>query len=238
MRITIAAALALVLAACGSSAQNKKGAGMAEEGFVALFDGVSTKGWHTYNQTAVGSAWKVENGALRLDVSNKVNGKVQGGGDLVTNDSFDNFHLKLEWKVSPGANSGIMFYVKEDAAYSHTYLTGPEMQVIDNDRHSDGKIAKHRAGDLYDLIACTRETVKPVGEWNLAEIIANKGQIELRLNGGTVVKTSYGDAAWKAMVANSKFKSMPAFGTFSSGKISLQDHGDEVWYRNIMIKKL
>jgi hypothetical protein len=211
-----------------------------EKGFKLLFDGKTTQGWHTYNKTGIGAAWKVEDGTLHFDPAARVQeqGKWTGGGDIVTNEEFENFHLKLEWKVAPGGNSGIMFYVKEDPSLPFSFHSGPEMQVLDNAAHPDAKIFKHRAGDLYDLIPCSKEMVKPAGEWNLAEIIANKGSIELRLNGETVVQTSYGDDAWKKLVAGSKFKSMPAFGTFTKGRICLQDHGDKVWYRHIMIKSL
>jgi hypothetical protein len=112
------------------------------------------------------------------------------------------------------------------------------MQVLDNDGHADGKINKHRAGDLYDLIASSSEPVKPVGEWNLVEIISNNGKLDFKLNGKNIVSTTMWDAQWNSMVAGSKFKTMPGFAFYKSGKIALQDHGDEVWYRNIEIKKL
>ena len=223
---------ALLLTAMISTNSNAQ---KADKGFVSLFDGKTTTGWHTYGRNLAGQAWKVEDGALHLVPT----GKKEDAGDLVTNKEYGNFHLKVDWKVAPGANSGILFHIKEDAEkYHQTYSTGPEVQVIDNDGHSDGKITKHRAGDLYDLVKSSSEPVKPVGEWNTAEIISNKGKLEIRLNGVTVVSTTQFDDNWKALIAGSKFAKWEGFGTFTSGKISLQDHGNEVWYRNIMIKEL
>ena len=208
-------------------------------GWVSLFDGKTTSGWHSYGREAATDRWKVVDGVLCLDTSKKNSPAKQVGGDLVSNAEYGNFDLKLEWKISPNGNSGIIFYVHEDTVkYKNTYNTGLEMQVLDNDGHADGKIHKHRAGDLYDLIKSTSEPVKPVGEWNQAEIIVNKGKLELKLNGVTTVSTTLWDDNWKKLVAGSKFKTMPNWGTFTSGKIALQDHGNTVWYKNIMIKKL
>jgi hypothetical protein len=129
--------------------------------------------------------------------------------------------------------------VHEDKAkYANTYETGPEMQVLDNAGHPDAKIPKHRAGDLYDLISSSSEPVKPAEQWNHAEIMCKNGKLEFFLNGVSIVKTTMWDDNWKKMVANSKFKSMPDFGTFKKGKIALQEHGEEVWFKNIKIRKL
>ncbi|HYE56241.1 MAG TPA: DUF1080 domain-containing protein [Chitinophagaceae bacterium] len=208
------------------------------EGWQLLFDGTTTKGWHVYNKKSDGSAWKVADGTLYLDTAQKKDWQVVGGGDIVTDEEFENYHFKVEWKVTPGGNSGLIFNIKEDPKYEHTWHTGPEMQVLDNAGHRDASINKHRAGDLYDLIASSPETVKPAGEWNLAEIVSNKGSLEFYLNGTKVVSTTMWDDNWKKMIAGSKFKSMPAFGTFKQGRLGLQDHGDLVWFRNIMIKRL
>ncbi|MGE5108566.1 MAG: DUF1080 domain-containing protein [Sphingobacteriales bacterium] len=217
-------------------------------GFVSLFDGKTTAGWHKYGGGPVGSAWTINNGELSLDTSKKIaqknkEGKVEmkidGAGNIVTDEEYENFHLKLEWKISPGGNSGILFYVHEDTTkFKEPYESGPEMQVLDNDGHGDGKLFRHRAGDLYDLINCSKETVKPAGEWNLAEIVCNNGNLDLILNGTTVVSTTMWDDNWNAMVAKSKFKEWPGFGTFKKGRICLQDHGNAVSFRNIQIKKL
>ncbi len=214
------------------SAKEKK------EGWKLLFDGKTTKGWHSYNKAAAGEAWKVKDGVIYLDTAKKEGWQVASGGDLVNENTFANFDLKMEWKISKGGNSGIIFYVQEDKQYEYSWLTGPEMQVLDNEGHDDGKIIKHRAGDLYDLIKCSKETVKPLDQWNQVEIIADKGLLTLLLNGEKVVSTSLWDDHWKQLIAGSKFKDMPDFGKFKSGKIALQDHGHKVCFRNIKIKKL
>jgi len=207
----------------------------AQKGFKPLFDGKTTVGWHSYGKTSAGAGWKVENGVLHFDPEAAKNGQ---GGDLVTNAEYENFHLKLDWKVAPNANSGIIFYVNENPEkYKNTYDTGLEMQVLDNEGHHDGKIEKHLSGDLYDLIKSKSEPVKAVGEWNTAEIISKKGKLTLILNGVIVVETTLWDDNFKKLIAGSKFATWPSFGTFKKGKIALQDHGNEVWYRNIMIKK-
>lgn len=207
-------------------------------GWVLLFNGKTTTGWHTFNKKTIGSAWKVDNGALYLDTSQKEGWQVKGGGDIVTEKEYENFHLKMEWKIAPAGNSGIIFLTKEDPKYKHAWLTGMEMQIVDNNGHSDGKIVKHKAGDLYDLIASSKESAKAVGEWNQIEIICNKGKLNFFLNGVNVVSTTLWNEEWKKMVAGSKFIKMPDFGTYTSGRIALQDHGNMVWFRNIKIKKL
>lgn len=204
-----------------------------KEGWKLVFDGKTTSGWRTFNSKYPGAGWKVEDGTLTLD-----NKTETGRGDLITDKSFENYELSIEWKIAACGNSGIIFNVQEDPKYKATYMTGPEMQVLDNTCHPDAKIIKHRAGDLYDLISVSRETVKPAGGWNVARIVSDHGKMQFWLNGEQVVTFNMHDAAWDAMVAESKFKSMPDFGKASKGHIALQDHGDKVWYRNIKIREL
>ncbi len=210
-----------------------------KDGWVSLFDGQSTKGWHKYGGAPAGSAWKAVDGTLHLDASQKENWQIKDGGDIVSDEEYENFHFKLEWKIDTCGNSGIIIYINEDTVkYKWPWMTGPEMQVLDNSCHPDSKIIKHRAGDLYDLITSAPETVKPALEWNLAEIKSLNGTLEFYLNGTKVVSTTMWDEGWKKMIAGSKFKSMKDFGTYKKGRIGLQDHGNNVWFRNIKIKRL
>src|SRR6202163_1919881 len=205
-----------------------------QQGWKLLFDGKSSAGWHTYNKKAFGPAWKVEDGTLFCDTTYHIPKGEEG--DICTDEIYENFDLKLQWKISKNGNSGIIFLVQESPKYNAPFLTGPEMQVLDNDGHPDGKIHKHRAGDLYDLIASSSEPVHAVGEWNDAEIKLDHGKLTLYLNGVQTVSTTVWDQNWYSLVKGSKFSKMPGFAKFKSGYIDLQDHGDDVWFRNIRIK--
>ena len=241
-KIIVSVAALLGLIACNNPDSKSSGESSVDakpaadtSGWITLFDGKTTAGWHSYGKATVTERWKVADGTLYVDTTKKGS----EGGDLCTTEEYDNFDFKLEWKIAPNGNSGIIFYVNEDTTkYHNTYETGPEMQVLDNEGHADGKTIKHRAGDLYDLITCNKETVKPVGEWNEVEIKSKDGKLDFYLNATNVVSTTMWDDNWKAMVAASKFKSMPGFGIYKKGKIALQDHGNMVWYRNIKIKQL
>lgn len=209
------------------------------DGWQLLFNGRNLDGWHSYLQKAPGKDWSVQDGAIMLERGRT--GDEKDFGDLVTSAEYENFDLKLEWKIAKGANSGIMFDVHEDTAkYHDTYETGPEMQILDNEHHPDGKIFKHRAGDLYDLIPCHQQTVKPVGEWNQVEIRVKNGKLKFTLNGTDVVETRMWDDDWNKLVAGSKFAQMPGFATFHKGHIALQDHGgdEDVFFKNIQLKQL
>jgi Domain of Unknown Function (DUF1080) len=232
-----------ILFSCNSSKKmtdvNKLTSEEKSQGWQLLFDGQTTKGWHKYGNQPVGSAWQVKDGVLMLDTAKKTDWQVSNGGDIVTDEEFENYHLQLDWKIAKNGNSGIIFNIYEDTAqYEYPWHTGMEMQVLDNNGHPDAKIIKHRAGDLYDLISSSKETVKPLGEWNHAEIKCVSGKLDMYLNGENIVSTTLWDDNWKKLVAGSKFKSMPAFGTIKKGRIGLQDHGNEVQFRNIKIMRL
>jgi len=208
-----------------------------KEGWKLLFDGTTTKGWRKFKNDKIGAAWKVKDGMLYLDAANKKDWQTGDGGDIVSDGEFENYELSIDWKIQACGNSGIIFNVQE-GGYDYPWYTGPEFQVLDNACHPDAKIIKHRAGDLYDLISCKTETVKPAGEWNVAKIKADKGNYTFWLNGTEVVSVNMKSPEWKTLIAGSKFRNMPDFGKFTKGHISLQDHGDEVAFRNIKIKEL
>jgi hypothetical protein len=245
-KIIILLFTAVLLYGCNSSkitsmntSQNILNKKEKNNGWELLFDGKTTNGWHTYGKKTIGKAWKVEDGTLRMDSDAKKSFTTNEGGDIVTDEEFDNFHLQLDWKLSKNGNSGIMFFVNENPVkYAQAYYTGPEMQILDNAGHADAKIYKHKAGDLYDLIASSKDASKPIGEWNHVEIISNNGKLDFHLNNEHIVSTTLWDDNWRKMIAASKFKAWPDFGTFKKGKIDLQDHGDNIWFRNIKIKRL
>ncbi|GAB4494647.1 MAG: hypothetical protein OHK0019_21600 [Saprospiraceae bacterium] len=218
------------------------------DGWQLLFNGQNLDGWHNYGKTTIGKSWVVADNAIHLDAQPNPNGGWQApeGGDILTAEEFENFELKLDWKIAPCGNSGIIYHVKEDPTkYDYVWKTGPEMQVLDNACHPDARIPKHRAGDLYDLVACKYETVKPAGEWNHVRLVSKNGKVEHWLNHRKVVSIQMFENGkptkeWLELIKGSKFPGLPApdFGLFSKGKISLQDHGDPVWYKNIKIRKL
>jgi hypothetical protein len=233
-RLSLAAAALLGLALGGRAAEPAPNTLTPKEkadGWKLLFDGKTTDGWHAYRGKAVGDRWKVIDGAL---VVSSKNGK--NGGDIATNDDYANFDLTFEWKVTPGANSGVMYRVSEDKGAP--YETGPEYQILDNKKHSDGRNPKTSAASCYAVYAPTKDMTKPVGEWNRGRIVVNGNHVEHWLNGEKVVEYDFGSADWNKRVGASKFAEMDRFGKNKKGRIDLQFHGDEVAYRNIKIKVL
>jgi hypothetical protein len=196
----------------------------------SLFDGKTTNGWHSYLKTGPG-AWSVVDGALQLDP------KAKDQGDLVTNKEYENYELSLEWKIAEGGNSGIIFGVHEDPSFDQTYLTGIEMQVLDDAKAEDRTQPTHRAGALYDMREAAHPA-KPAGEWNKVTIRKLHGHITFWLNGQKVIETQIGSADWNEMLNKSKFKTWKGFAAYPKGHIALQDHGAVVSFRDIKIKEL
>lgn len=198
--------------------------------FRPLFDGRTANGWRGFKKEAFPAAgWEVVDGALHA----KANG---GGGDIVTSDEFGDFDLRFEWKVAAGSNSGVMYRTGEDA--DAPYMTAPEYQVLDDAKHEDGKEPKTSAAALYGLYACQNKVLEPVGQWNEGRIVVTGNHVEHWLNGVKVLTAELHSDDWKQRVAASKFAAWPMFATKAKGRIDLQDHGDEVWYRSIRIREL
>lgn len=211
-----------------------------DDGWVLLFDGKTTKGWRGYNKESFPEkGWVVEDGTLKVLSSGK--GEAGGGGDIITENMYKNFEFALEWKVSEGGNSGI-FYLAQEKPGQPIWKSAPEMQILDNAKHPDAKLGvdgNRAAGSLYDLIPGKFEAVKPAGEWNQVKILVYNGTVVHWVNGENVLEYHLWTDDWKKMVLNSKFKDYPDFlNTADEGYIGLQDHGDDVWFRNIKIKEL
>jgi hypothetical protein len=192
-----------------------------------LFDGESLRGWRGYQKKKAPPGWVVEDNAIT---------RVAEAGDLITEKQFKDFELALEWRISEGGNSGIMFRVAEGAEAS--YETGPEMQVLDDARHPDGRNRLTSAGSAFGLYAAPAGIVKPAGEWNQVRLLVRGHHVEHWLNGVKVVEYELESPEWESKVAGSKFRQWPGFGRAPKGYIALQDHGDKVWYRSIKIREI
>jgi len=230
--ITVISIALMSLSACKKAKKKAVSSAVDNTEVVTTTEDNVIPGWHAYNKVTIGLAWQIEDGVLSFD---KDRGE---GGDIVSDEEYENFELSLEWKIQDCGNSGIFWNIVESKDYAYPWLTGPEMQVLDNKCHPDAKIDTHRAGDLYDMIETAVVNVKPAGEWNTIKIRSDNGAMTFWQNGAEVVKFTMHDAQWDAMVANSKFKDMSAFGKATKGRIGLQDHGDKVWFRNIDIKHI
>ena len=198
------------------------------DGWKLLFDGKTTSGWRNYKKAAVSPGWTVNDGLLTRSGEN--------AGDIVTSDQYRNFDLVLEWRVAEGGNSGLFYRGTEDNDY--IWQTAPEMQILDDERHADGKSPLTSAGSVFALYEAPRGAVKPAGQWNTARVLANGNHVEHWLNGTKLLGYERGSADWNERIAKSKFRAMPSFGQRAEGHIGLQDHGDLVEFRNIRIKVL
>ncbi|BFM22165.1 family 16 glycoside hydrolase [Gilvimarinus japonicus] len=211
------------------------------DGWQLLFDGQTLNGLRNYNSDTLGERWTIDEGTLHLTgrTPEDEGWTTPGGGDVViTPEPVTNFELRLEWQLAKDGNSGILYNVKETPELEHAYQSGPEYQLLDNPGHPDGKIEKHRAGDLYDLIKSKFVTVLPTGQWNRTRLVVNNGKIEHWLNGYKLVETDMNTGQWQQLINNSKFADWHDFAKTSGGHVLLQDHGDKVWFRNIKMRNL
>jgi Domain of Unknown Function (DUF1080) len=238
LNIFLAIIIAVGISSCSSTGKTKSAAG---ENWVSIFDGKTTNGWRAYNKTTFPeSGWEVVDGTLHC-IGSGAGEAGGGGGDIIYDKKYSNFELTLEWKISEGGNSGI-FILAQEIPGEPIYKSSPEMQVLDNDKHPDAKLGvngNRKAGSLYDLIPAVPQNTKPVGEWNKVSILSYQGTVVYNQNGANVVEFHLWTDDWKKMCADSKFKDWEWFiNTAKEGFIGLQDHGNDVWFRNIKIREM
>lgn len=230
-----------------------------QDGYIVLFDGETLNGWRGYGKDRVGNRWTVEDGAIKFTGSGAGEAQTDEGGDLIFTHVFKNFELLFDWKVSKGGNSGVFYLArevstrKEDGTvqFEPIYISAPEYQILDNANHPDAKLGKdgnRQSASLYDMIPAVPQNQKPYGEWNTGSIMVYKGTVVHGQNGENVLEYHMWTPQWTELLQASKFseKAWPLAyellnncgGDSHEGYIGFQDHGDDVWYRNIRIKIL
>lgn len=217
-------------------------AGEKKSGWIELFDGKTFRGWRGYNRGDMPGVWVVDKGTIKI-ISKKTAGMTDRG-DIVFDRKFKDFILEFEFCVSKGANCGV-FYLATENKGERIYQSAPEYQVLDNANHPDamkGKNGNRRSGSLYDMIPAVPQNAKPYGKWNKGKIVVSNGAVTHYQNGKKVVEYHLWTPEWQAMVAGSKFNQWLGFitpgGESREGYIGLQDHGDDVWFKNIRVKEL
>ena len=229
------------------------------DGYITIFDGKTFNGWRGYGKDRVPSKWTIEDGCIKFNGSGSGEAQNGDGGDLIFAHKFKNFELEMEWKVSKGGNSGIFYLAQEvtskdkdgNDVLEPIYISAPEYQVLDNDNHPDAKLGKdnnRQSASLYDMIPAVPQNAKPFGEWNKAKIMVDKGTVVHGQNDENVLEYHLWTKQWTDLLQASKFsqdKWPLAFellnncgGENHEGFIGMQDHGDDVWFRNIRVKVL
>lgn len=201
------------------------------DGWRSLFDGQSMEGWRFFKGRE-NNSWEVKDGALHCKNSQEADKRA----DLVTNGKYKDFELILQWKIAKGSNSGIMYRVSEK--YDAPYLTGPEYQIIDDRGYPESLTALQKTGADYDMMPAGNSPIKPAGEWNQTRILVNGTHVEHWLNGKKLFEFEQFSEEWLKRKEKSKWKDAKAYGTVKKGFICLQDHGDEIWIKDIQIRKL
>ncbi|MFC3031654.1 DUF1080 domain-containing protein [Pseudoalteromonas fenneropenaei] len=210
------------------TADNQLSVAEQQAGWTLLFDGNDLSQWRNFKSATLSPKWQAKDGTMTM--------VAKGGGDILTKKQYQNFELQLDWKIAAAGNSGIFVLVDEtgNAIYSHA----PEIQILDNLAHPDNKIDSHLAGSIYDLFAAPSSAHKLAGEWNQVRIRLNQSHLEVWQNGVSTTSIVIGSTTWHTLVKGSKFATWQGFGEGQAGHIGLQDHGDQVWFKNIKIKEL
>jgi hypothetical protein len=198
------------------------------QGWQLLFNGQNMEQWRNFKKPDLNDKWRVENGEMKL--------VDKGSGDILTKKAYQNFDLRLEWKISIAGNSGI--FIMADEIGEYIYSHAPEVQILDNERHSDNKVDSHLSGSLYGIIASPIDSQKTAEQWNQVRILLNKNTLKVWQNNVMTVDVLVGKEQWQNLLSKSKFKNWQGFGLTEVGHIGLQDHGDPVAFKNIKIKVL
>lgn len=221
-----------------SSEENKIKKNQEEtEEWVSIFDGETFSGWHNYLTDTISDEWQIKDGAMVFTPNPE---RKHGINNLMTDKEYTSFILSIDWKISERGNSGIFWGVFEDEKYAIPYLTGAEIQVLDEMAFLETNRQTHRAGSVYDMIGPSELAVNDLTEWNTCVLEVNHKTNEgnVWLNGTHIVTFPVHGPGWEKLIANSKFKDWELFGTFRTGRIGVQDHGAKVAYKNIKIKEL
>ena len=222
-----------------------------DDGYIVLFDGTNLNGWRGYNKETVPGKWSIEDGCIKFSGAGTGEAQNADGGDLIFAHKFRNFEISIDWKVSKAGNSGI-FYLAQEIKDQPIYLSSPESQVLDNENHIDAKMGvdgNRMSSSLYDMIPAKPQNANPFEQWNNTTITVFKGTVLHAQNGVNVLEYHLWTPKWKELLINSKFKPGGDFpiafdllnncgGENREGYIGLQDHGDDVWFKNIKIKIL
>lgn len=247
--ISLVVLAAIAMTSCKNG--NKKAAAEADDpDVIVLFDGSGTDGWRGYDREGLPAAWVIEDGCLKINGSGNGEAGAKDGGDIIYDRKFKNFELSFEWKVAKGSNSGV-FYLAQEVPGEPIYISAPEYQILDNANHPDAMLGidgNRQSASLYDMIPAKPQNSKPYGEWNTGKILVYKGTVVHYQNGENVLEYHLWTPQWKELLDASKFSQdkwplaydllINCGGEEHEGYIGLQDHGDDVWYRNIKIKVL
>ena len=220
--------LAATLSLPTLAADNQLTSEETAQGWQLLFNGTDMSQWRNFKKADLSDQWQIEDGAMKLTAG--------GGGDILTKKQYQNFELLLDWKIAEVGNSGIFVLVDETG--NTIYAHAPEIQILDNERHSDNKLDTHRSGSLYDMIASPPSSHKKAGEWNTVKIRLQNKQLTIWQNEVQTAQVTLDSPQWQTLLAASKFAKWDGFAKANTGHIGLQDHGDQVWFKNIKIKEL
>lgn len=228
----------LIFSCSGEKKTEEKEEASAEENWITLFDGNSLNGWEMYGEEPVTEHWEIHEGAIAC---NKDAGESNVGffRSIMTNRDFGNFELELEYKIAKGGNSGVFYHVVESDEFGHDYMTGPEYQVLDDEfSRSESEPYKMVASNYSMHVPAETKKPNPFMQWNKVKIVYNNGHVEHWLNDEKVLEFEEGSQAWLDTKAKSKWADVPSYAASKTGRISLQNHGDAVWYKNIRIREL